>query len=489
MPDQHFLGIDLGTTAVKAVLFDRNGGIRGRGHAEYTLETPRPDIVELEPEIYWESVGKAVRDALADNAQVTSLAITGQVETLILLDREGRPLHKAVVWLDNRAKDEARELAAAFDREELFHLSGQTDMVPCWPACKLLWFKKNKPDLFDRIDKALMVEDYIAWKLSGEFATCRGLHPSSLWFDLRTGDYWQPMLEKLGMRREQFPRLCDPGEIMMTTREGNDLLPAGIPVAGAPLDHVCGNLGSGCVAPGMVSVTTGCTLALCAACDHPVYDEERRISTYLGSRPGSFVLLPWAPTAGMLLKHFRNEFAPELSYADFDRLAANIPPGSEGLIILPHSAGSVSPVSNPDARGVAWGVTLAHTKAHWARAILESVAYLLADNIGVLNELIGPATEIRALGGAAASPLWMRIFADTLGLPVTVTDCPEATSLGAAMLAATAVKAYPDLASAAAGMVRVRERFEPGPEAAYYPEYLARYRALNQLILPTFGGK
>ncbi|MPN42151.1 Xylulose kinase [bioreactor metagenome] len=166
-----------------------------------------------------------------------------------------------------------------------------------------------------------------------------------------------------------------------------------------------------------------------------------------------------------------------------------MPPGSEGLILLPHCAGSVSPVSNPDARGVAWGITLAHGKAHWARAILESVAYLLADNIGVLNELIGPVAEIRALGGASESPLWMRIFADTLKLPVTVTDCAEATSLGAAMLAATAVGAHPDLTSAAAGMVRVRERFEPGPEAARYPEYLARYRALNQLILPTFGGK
>jgi xylulokinase len=488
-----YLGLDIGTTGVKAAVFTSDGVMAGSGLAEYALETPAPDIVELETEQYWISAKQAIAEAVARarirSGDIRSLAVTGQAETLIFSDGRGVPVRKAIVWLDNRAREEAAELERKFTREKLFRMSGQTEMLPCWPAAKILWLKRHEPEIFARTAKCLMVEDYIVYKLTGKYATCRGLMPSSLYYDIRTGKYDSAMLRELGLREDQLPELKHPGEFIGECILNDSPLEPGIPVAAAPIDHVCGNLGSGCFRSGMISETTGCTLALCAAFPSLVYDEQKRLSTYLGFAPGSYVLLPWAPTAGMLLKHFRDEFASGMRYKDFDAAAASVKAGSEGLILLPHCAGAVSPDCNPDARGVAWGVTLAHKRGHWARAIMESVAYLLRDNVEALRAMGAQITEIRSLGGASRSRLWLQIKADVLNLPVTVTECQEAASLGAAILGAVGCGDYPDAASAATRMVKTAARVEPGADVKIYRKSFERYRRLNRLLLPTFGGK
>ena len=313
--------------------------------------------------------------------------------------------------------------------------------------------------------------------------------PSALYYDIRTGKYDPAMLEALGISGENLPELKDAGEVIGEAVANDSPVVPGTLVAAAPIDHVCGNLGSGCAGAGMISETTGCTLALCAAFPSLVYDEQKRLSTYLGFAPGSFVLLPWAPTAGMLLKHFRDEFSGGMSYKEFDAAAASVPAGSEGLILLPHCAGAVSPDCNPDARGTAWGITLAHKRGHWARAIMESVAYLLRDNVEALRAMGAKITEIRSLGGASRSPLWLQIKADVLNLPVTVTECQEATSLGAAILGAVASGGFADTGAAVARMVKVSARVTPGGDAAVYQKSFEQYRKLNQLIMPTFGGR
>lgn len=492
---KHYLGLDMGTTGVKAAVFTPDGVMAGAGLAEYTLETPAPDIVELETEQYWISAKKAVVEAVEKAGiraeDIQSVAVTGQAETLIFTDADGKPVRKAIVWLDNRAHDEAAELEKKFTNEALFRMSGQTEMLPCWPAAKILWLKRHEPEIFAKTAKYLMVEDYIVHKLTGKFATCRGLMPSALYYDIRTGKYDPAMLKELGIGENHLPELKDAGEVIGECIENDSPLKPGTLVAAAPIDHVCGNLGSGCSGAGMISETTGCTLALCAAFPSLVYDEQKRLSTYLGFAPGSFVLLPWAPTAGMLLKHFRDEFAGGMSYKEFDAAAASVKAGSEGLILLPHCAGAVSPDCNPNARGVAWGITLAHKRGHWARAIMESVAYLLRDNVEALRAMGAQITEIRSLGGASRSSLWLQIKADVLDLPVTVTECQEATSLGAAILGAVACGGFPDTASAVKQMVKVAARVEPGDkqDIETYQKSFERYQQLNRLMLPTFGGR
>ncbi len=492
---KYYLGLDMGTTGVKAAVFSPDGVMAGSGLAEYTLETPAPDIVELETEQYWISAKKAISEAIGKAGikadEIRSVAVTGQAETLIFTDTAGKPVRKAIVWLDNRAHEEAAELEKQFTNEALFRMSGQTEMLPCWPAAKILWLKRHEPEVFAKTAKYLMVEDYIVHKLTGKYATCRGLMPSALYYDIRTGKYDAAMLKALGLGEDQLPELKDSGEVIGECIANDSPVVPGTLLAAAPIDHVCGNLGSGCAGKGMISETTGCTLALCAAFPSLVYDEQKRLSTYLGFVPGSYVLLPWAPTAGMLLKHFRDEFAGGMSYKEFDAAAAAVKAGSEGLILLPHCAGAVSPDCNPNARGVAWGITLAHKRGHWARAIMESVAYLLRDNVEALRAMGAEISEIRSLGGASRSALWLQIKADVLNLPVTVTECQEATSLGAAMLGAAACGDFADSSAAAAQMVKVAARVEPSSKENIdiYQKSFEQYRKLNQLLMPTFGGK
>ncbi len=489
---KYYLGLDMGTTGVKAAVFDNSGTMLGSGLAEYTLETPKPDIVELDAEIYWISAKAAIKEAVESAeispADIRSLAVTGQAETLIMVDKDGVPLRKAIVWLDNRAAEEAAYLNEKFGSDPLFRLSGQTEMLPCWPAPKILWYQKHQKELFDRTSKYLMVEDFIVFKLTGRYATCSGLMPSALYYDIRTDKYDDAMIDALNISIDQLPELKKSGEVIGECIANDSLIAPGTLVAAAPIDHVCGNLGSGCTGNGIISETTGCTLALCAAFDKIVYDEEKRLSTYLGFAPGTYVLLPWAPTAGMLLKHFRDEFTSGMDFKAFDAAAAAVAPGSEGLILLPHCAGAISPDCNPNARGVAWGITLAHKKGHWARAIMESVAYLLRDNVEALRSMGAKISEIRSLGGASKSKLWLQIKADVLGLPVTVTECAEATSLGAAILGAVACGDFADTASAVSAMVKIASRVEPGEAVNAYKKPFEQYRILNKLLLPTFGG-
>ncbi len=491
MKPRAYLGIDLGTTAVKAALFGADGRLLGVGSGEYRLETPRPDIVELEAKVYCRSCAMAVAAAMAMAGAVdlAAIALTGQVETLIAVDAEGAALRKAIVWLDNRAGKEAEELAAGTDGGELFRMTGQPGMLPCFPAPKILWLRRNEPELFRRTRRYLMVEDFIAWRMTGEYGSCRGLQPSSMYYDLRTGEYDPAMLGRLGIEAGQLPELREPGAVIGRTSGGVFGLPDGVPVAAAPLDHICGCLGGGGYGKGRASATIGCTLAVCAAFDHLVYDERRRIGTYCGMRRGDFALLPWAPAAGMLLKYFRDGFASGTDYRELDDLAAAVAPGSDGLTMLPHVAGSVAPAANPAARGVVYGVTLAHTRGHYVRAILESVAYLLRDQVGMLRGFGSEFKELRLLGGGAASGLWRRIFADVLEMPVAVPDCPESTSLGAAMAAAAGAGDFASPLEAAAAMAGGAERVEPGPEAGRYRELYGTYRELDDLLMPTFGGR
>ena len=487
-----YLGLDIGTTGIKAAIFDNRGSMLGSSLQEYTLETPAPDIVELDAEVYWQSAKAALKQAVEQAAiapeAIKGLSVTGQVETLIMVDNAGNPVRKAIVWLDNRASEEAKFLEEKFGSNALFRLSGQTEMLPCWPAPKILWYQKHEPENFARTAKYLMVEDYIVYKLSGKFVTSSGLLPSTLYFDIRTNQYDPAMLEALNISSNQLPELKNCAEVMAVAAGNDSVIAPGTLIAAAPLDHVCGNLGSGGAAAGVISETTGCTLALCANFPEIIYDEKRQLSTYIGFAPGSFVLLPWAPTAGMLLKHFRDVFAGNMSYKEFDEAAAQVAPGSDGLILLPHCAGAISPDCNPFARGTAWGITLAHKREHWARAIMESVAYLLRSNVEALQKMNCHISELRSLGGASHSKLWLQIKADVLNLPITVTECSEATSLGAAMLAAVAAGEYSDCGQATANMVKTAFTVEPGANVEIYSKYFRKYEEINHLVMPTYKG-
>lgn len=486
-----FLALDAGTSSVKAALFDSRGRQVGVHAEEYVLERPRADWVELDPELYWQAaqtaIGAVLQRSGADPDVIPALGVTSQGETLIALDREGRPLRKAIVWLDNRAGEEARQVAAAFDPQEVYRITGQPGIVPCWTACKILWLRNHEPGVFARAARFLLVQDYLVHRLTGRFVSDHGLNPSTLYYDLLAGDWWAPMLAFLGISRAQLPELVQAGTPVgpVTARIG---LSPRTQVVTAPIDQVAGAVGAGNLAPGRVTETTGSALALCATCATPRTDPQRRIGLYRHATPATYALLPWVPAAGLLLRWFRDAFGEGRSFAELDREAATVPPGADGLLLLPHLNGAFSPDVNPAARGVFHGVTLAHGRAHFTRAILEAVAFLLLDQLDLLAALGVPAERVCALGGGAHSPLWLQIKADVLGREVVTVDTDEVTALGVAVLAAAGAGLYASPTEAAARMVRLRGHFTPNPAlAGVYAEGVRSYRRLNRLLIPTFG--
>ncbi len=395
-----------GDDGVKAALFDAEGRLAATGSCEYQPDKPRADWLELDPEVYWQAACQAIRSALAacgnGHGEIRAVGVTSQGNPGCA-GGAGRPLRPAIVWLDTRSAAEAAELAEAFDPAEVYRVTGQQEMIPAWPATRVMWLRRREPGVYARAAKYLLVGDYLVYRLTGRFVSDRGLNPSTLYFDLNTGGWWPEMLEYLGLRAEQLPELAGPAAAVgavqaEAAREAG--LSAGTPVVPCPIDQVCGAVGAGSIAPGIITENTGAALALAATTLRPVLDPRRRVGVYLHGAPNRYLLLPWAPTAGMALRWFRDEFGDGADYDALCRPAADIAPGADGLILLPHFSGAGCPHVAPRAGAALYGLTLNHTRAHVARALMEAVAFMVRGNLEMLAEMGVAGTELRSLGKA-----------------------------------------------------------------------------------------
>ena len=500
----YFLGIDAGTTSMKSALFDESGRMLAVARAEYELLTPAPTIVECDAETYWRACCAVVRQVVAQSgvapAEIATLAISSQAETLVLLDAAGMPTRRVIVWLDNRAVDEAAAIADHFGTEEMFRISGQPEVVPTWPACKILWVKRHEPAVFAATAKFLLLEDYLLYRLTGEYVTEMALQSDSLLVDISTRQWYQPMLDYLGVGSEHFGRLVEPGA-SIGRLDPQGAAEAGLDrstlaVAGA-LDQTIGALGAGNLRPGLVSETTGGALAVVATTDRPYFDPDRRLPCFYHARPGLYCLFPWGQTAGMALKWFRDEFfaveavvAKQAGLDAYDLMTAAagcVPPGCDGLTVLPHLEGAFTPEYNPQARAVFFGATLRHGRGHFVRGLMESVAYMLKSQLDLVEGMGFPVTEIRSIGGGARSPLWLQIKADVTGKTIRTVTSEETACLGAALLGAVATGCYADLETASVAMVQLDRIIEPSVihSAAYAAGY-ARYGELYERLAPLF---
>jgi xylulokinase len=499
-----FLGIDAGTTALKAALFDLDGRLLALDRQEYALFTPSPAVVELDAEAYWRACCRAVRAVVkrsgARIAEIASLCISSQGETLVPVDGAGTPTRNAIVWLDNRAVEEARLIGDQFDLAELYHTTGQPEVTPTWPAPKILWIKRHEPEVFARSARFLLLEDYLLQRMTGQFVTEYGLQTSSLLLDIRNKRWWQPMLDFVGVLPERLGCLMEPGAVVgPLSLEGAAALGLStrtLAVTGA-MDQAVGAVGAGNVVPGIVSETTGGALAIVVTLDRPLFDPARRVPCHYHARQSTYCLLPWVQTAGMALKWLRDQFFPLEAqaareggrdpYDVMTALAAQIPAGSEGLVVLPHREGATCPEFNPAAKAVFYGATLRHTRAHFVRGIMEAVAYTLKRNLDIVEQLGVGVKEIRSMGGGARSGLWLQIKADVLQKPVAAVAVEEAACLGAALLGATATGHFASLNEGVARMVRLREPVQPDPaNADVYAQSYVRYLELYERLAPMF---
>jgi sugar (pentulose or hexulose) kinase len=507
MNEPLFLGIDAGTTSLKAALFDLTGRCLAVDRQEYSLLTPRPAWVELNAEVYWRACCDAVQGVLRQRLQaaqnVKALAISSQAETLIPVDREGNPTRCAIVWLDNRAVEEAERINGQFDPAQFYEITGQPDVTPTWPACKILWIQRNEPEVFARTAYFLLLEDYLLYRLTGQYVTESALQSSSLLLNIHNKSWHSPLLAAAGIRPDQLPCLLEPGELIgplcAAGAVATGLSPHTLAVSGA-IDQAAGALGAGNIASGIVSEMTGGALAIVATTARPRFDPLRRIPCHIHAVKDTYCLLPWGQTAGMALKWFRDQFywresldAHDASMDIYDHMtaqAANIPAGSNGLIVLPHLEGAACPEFDPGAKAVFYGLTLRHTRSHFTRAIMESVAYMLKKNLDLVESLDVPVNEIRSTGGAARSPLWLQIKADVLQKPVTSAESEETACLGAALMAATATGAFSSLEEGVSRMVRLRPTIYPQTQhQAVYQQGYASYKQLYDCLAPMFHSK
>lgn len=464
----NLLGIDVGTTSLKAVCFDENGTCLASQTVDYTLDT-RGDLVEFDATEYVRITRQAMAE-IEKVCKIDAISIDTQGETMILTDENGTPTMPAIVWLDNRAVKEAEEIEAHFGQEKIYNITGQPETTGGWPGCKLLWVQRNLPEVWKKTKKVFLLEDWLLWALTGEFVTEPTIQSSSIYLDIVKKDWWDEMLEYIGVSREMLPRI-----VPSATKIGSC---GDAAVVTGALDQIAGAVGVGVINENVVSEMTGTIMAICVVTDKiPAFDPQSKIPCHLHAVDGKYVSLLWSSTAGMALKWFKNNLAEDFSFRELDEIAEKAGVGAEGLTMLPHLCGSTMPVYNPDARGCFWGMTLAHGRGHFVRAILESIAFTLKDDLDCIG---ASCDEVRITGGGASSPLWAQIKADVTGLKLATLKEKESACLGTAILAGVGTGVYSSLDEACEKLVQTKKVYTPS--GADYTAAYKQYKKLDQLL-------
>ncbi|PIU63855.1 MAG: hypothetical protein COS85_14750 [Armatimonadetes bacterium CG07_land_8_20_14_0_80_59_28] len=477
-----YLTFDIGTTALKTALVSPDGRVLSVHTSEYAPTTPRPDWMEMPPESYWlsavEGTCAVLRESGSDASDLKAIGFSSQGQTFIPIDRNGKTLHDAIVWVDNRAQEIADEWAQEWlSREEYQRISGYPWIPAGLTVFKVAWLARHAPEAH-RAWKFLCLPDYLIYRLTGETATDHVTARMSGFFNLQTND-WEPRLVAAGgITREQLPTVLAPGEIAgyVHTRASQELgIPVGIPVCVGANDQLVSAIGANNVKASIITETTGTALAVIATTNNLL--DDNRICVGRHAVPDKFYAMTFAITSAIVLKWFRDLCAPGERYDSFIKGVGNIPPGCDGLTVLPHFAGTGSPTFNPNARGAFVGLSLQHTRSHISRAIMESCACMLQECLDPIREHGVEADCVRSLGGAARSDVWLQMKADLLGLPVERPRCSDAASLGAAMLAATGTGQFPSIVHVSETWYRPSQWFEPDPQKyPVYREVYARYR-------------
>lgn len=501
----YLLGVDAGTTSFKAAIFDEDGNTIAVSSVDYSLVTPGAGIVEFDPDDYWKVFVKLLKKLFnkvsTDMGEIRALAFSSQGETLICMDNEGHAIDNAIVWLDNRSTEEADIIKQEFGTRQVFEKSGQPEIMATWPATKILWIRRNKPELFRRTAKFLLLEDYLIYRLTGKFTAEKSLLCSSLLLDIHKGEWWKEMLDFIGITPERLPGIAESGVIVGNVTgqacEVTGLSPDTLVITGA-LDQTAGIIGAGSIKPGMICETTGSCQAVSANIDKPIpFSPNLKVTCQYHAIPGKYYLLLWSQTAGMVLKWYKENFykleeancsgLQQDIYKLMDMEAEYVLAGSEGLLMLPHLNGAASPEYNPHAKGVFYGITLKHTRGHFARAIMEAVAYMLNSNIKLLEELEVRADKIYSLGGGARSRIWNKIRADVTGKTIVTLKNKETACLGAAILAGIGSGVFRSFDDACSRMPGIDENFEPDVNhLEVYRKGFEKYKDLYKNVQSLF---
>ncbi|MCQ2428176.1 MAG: FGGY-family carbohydrate kinase [Clostridia bacterium] len=494
------LGIDIGTSACKTALFDTQGNVLASSTQSYPLFHPHPGWAEQNPEDFWDAVCRSIKEVLGisriNPASIAGIGVDGQSWSAIAVDGEGRVLCPDPIWMDNRAADICRSMDPEL-RERLIRVSGNP-LTANYVTGKLLWYRENLPDVYKNTAAILQSEGYINYRLTGRFTMNRGEGYGFHCYDIAGGTWDLSVCDDIGISADILPELFDGSDIIgrVSAEAAKETgLCEGTPVAAGSVDSACAPLGAGVIHPGETQEQGGQSGGMSICVSEPTPDSRLILCNH--AIPGRWLLQGGTVGGGGVIRWAASEFGryEETLAADtglsvpaqFDIEAAKAPAGSDGLIFLPYMSGERTPIWDPDAKGVFFGIDFSKTRGHFLRAAMEGVSYSLLHNLNVAAESGAKVTLMSATGGCANSRFWTQMKADMTGIPVSVPESDNASGLGAAILAGVGTGVYSDFDDAVSRTVKEKRRHEPTPGmkevyAANYEKYLKLYDSLKELM-------
>ena len=478
-----YIGIDLGSTNMKAAVYDRDLkciDMRSRP-VEYIRDN---GFVEFDAELYFTRLTGLIAELVSANRieSVAHIAFTGQAESLVAVDKQGRALTNVISWMDERSQDECARLAAQFPADLCERVTGQQAVLPTWPATKILWLKEHCPDVFAATDKFMLLKDYIVYKLTGVCQSDMSIATFTFCFNIFEKCWWQEMLDAIGITADRLPPLAEPCSVAgcLTVEAANATgLDCSTLVNHGTLDHFAGMIGTGNTEVGGVTLSTGTVMALAAMSAEPA-PRDSGIAMHYGFVPDTHVMLPVAESGGVSLEWFHRTCMGDIDYGKMNEVL--LQRGGNDLLFLPYLVGTNAPEFDSEACGVFWGLRQEHDVYDMAHAVMEGVAFVLRKNTDNIRQKGTELKAIIATGGGAKSPVWCQLQADITGLDVLIPKEKEAACLGAAIIAAVADGRYADFKQAAGEVVSFVRRFTPNPTPATETKF-RRFCALYEAAL------
>jgi xylulokinase len=482
----YLIGIDVSTTAVKALLVDEASEVVGVASTDVPLQVPQPLWSEQDPADWWRGAQRSLRRLLADTGvagqDVAAIGLTGQMHSLTMLDAAGEVLRPAILWSDQRASPQCDEIRRRVGVKRLIALTG-SDALAGFTAPKILWVREHEPQRYARARQFLLPKDVVRHRLTGAYATDRAGGAGTLLFDIRARDWSPEVLSALEIDPALLPPTYEGPEVTGTVTAGAAAatgLRAGTPVVAGGGDQAAQAVGVGAVRPAVAALTLGTGAVLFCSTDAPWVEPGGRLHAFCHAVPGRWHVMGVTLSAGGSLRWWRDVLGHEAGFDALVAPAAEVPPGSEGLLYIPYLSGERTPHGDPLARGGFVGLTMRHGRAHMTRAILEGVACAVRDSLALIRGAgLPPICQFRVSGGGARSALWRQIMADVLGVELATVNAVEGAALGAALLAGVGAGVWADVDAACASAVRVTGATGPRPDvAAFYDRHYALYRRL-----------
>lgn len=503
---RYIAAIDIGTSACKTALLDENGQVAAAVQRKYGVYHPEPGWAEQDAEEWWTAAASGMRACLDQSGisarAVVGVGVAGQSWSCIPVTEDGHPLARTPIWMDTRARDICREVEKNVGRQRIFETAGNPFQAG-YQTPKILWFQRAMPEVYQQTACFLTSNGFIVMRLAGagvkvmDRSQSYGIHC----YDFTHGRYDRPLAEAMGISLEKLPPVVDCHQIVGVVTEAaaeQTGLMAGTPVVAGGLDAACGTLGAGVCRAGQTQEQGGQAGGMSICLDAPLAHPKLILSPHV--IPGKYLLQGGTVGGGASMKWLTQELGEaERQYckihggspmALLDEMAAQVPPGSDGLVFLPYLAGERSPIWDPEACGVWFGLDYQKTKGHLFRSLMEGVAYALRHNLETAAEAGVTVEDLYAVGGSANSGIWTQIKADVTQRTVYVTDSDEATTRGAAILAGVAMGVYPGFGEAVERLLTVKRRYRPqeGLTSVYgdrYEIYRRLYPALEHLMAMT----